>query len=315
MIKLLALCGALLFFVGCAPKNYDYLAKEKAIDKSKKLNLKLYPQELYLCGPSSIATLLSAQKVDFDYDDVVGKTFTPDLKGTLQPQMKAAVRNYGLIPYELNKDLKSVLSEISNDTPVLVLFNLGLEMIPVWHYSVATGFDKDQKKIFLSAPKGDETWMTFEEFERFFQRGGSWAIVALKPPSLPVSADENEIIKAILDMYDIGMKKQAMQAAVSYSDKNPLSYLGVVTLANIYFVEGDLQNASLAYEHALELRPHDPVVLNNLAQVYLLQDRLQEAKKYATEATQIGGIFLDKYKNTLEEIEIKLNGGLIKEIR
>lgn len=298
--------------MGCAPKNYDYLVEDKAIGESKRLALKLYPQEQYLCGPSSIATMLSNANVNFVYDDVVGQTFTPELKGSLQLQMKATLRSYGLIPYELDKNLKSVLSEISNDTPVLVLFNLGLKIIPVWHYSVATGFDKDKRKIFLSAPKGNETWMSFEEFERFFQRGGSWAVVALKPPSLPVSADENEVIKAILDMYDIGMKKQAMLAAISYSDKNPLSYLGVVAVANIYFVEGDFQNASALYERALELKPKDPVVLNNLAQLYLKQNRLQEAKKYATEAILIGGIFMDNYKNTLKEIEVKLEQELTK---
>jgi len=115
---------------------------------------------------------LSNQKADFIYDEVAEQTLTPKLKGSLQLHMKATARQYGLIPYEINKNLKSVLRELSNDTPVIVLFNLGLKVVPVWHYSVATGFNKNEKKIFLSAPKGDETWMTFEEFETFFERGG-----------------------------------------------------------------------------------------------------------------------------------------------
>jgi len=233
-------------------------------------------------------------------------SFTPKLKGTLQPQMKATARHYGLIPYEIKKSLKSVLNEISNDTPVLVLFNLGLQLYPVWHYSVVTGFDKMGQKIFISAPKGDETWMTFDEFDTFFERGGSWAVVMLKPPSLPVSADETEVIKAILDMYDIGAKELAKQAAISYKSNNPLSFLGVVTLANICFLEADFENASFLYKQALELKPQDPVVLNNLAGSLLGQNKPLEARKYAVEALNIGGVFAEQYKNTLDEIDIKL---------
>jgi tetratricopeptide (TPR) repeat protein len=220
--------------------------------------------------------------------------------------MKATARRYGLVPYEINKNLKSVLRELSNDTPVIVLFNLGLKLVPAWHYSVVTGFDKTDKKIFLSAPKGDETWMTFEEFETFFERGGSWAIVALKPPSLPVSADEKEVIGAILDMYDTGAKDIARHASVSYISKNPSSYLGIATLANIYFLDGDFKSASFMYEQALALKPKDPIMLNNFAESLLKQNRLLEAKKYALEAVSIGGTFLQNYKNTLQEIETML---------
>jgi len=253
-----------------------------------------------------MATILSNQKVNFTYDEVAQQTLTPKLKGSLQLSMKATARQYGLIPYEINKNLKSVLRELTNDTPVIVLLNLGLKPIPVWHYSVLTGFDKADKKIFLSAPKGDETWMTFDEFETFFERGGNWAIVALKPPSLPVSADEQEVIKAILDMYDTGAKDIAKHALVSYLSRNPSSYLGIVALANMYFSDGDFKSASFMYEQALDLKPKDPAMLNNLAESLLKQNRPLEARKYVLEAISIGGTFLQNYKNTLQEIETML---------
>jgi tetratricopeptide (TPR) repeat protein len=253
-----------------------------------------------------LATIFSQQQIEFAYNDVVNLSFTPKLKGTLQPQMKATARKYGLIPYEIKKNLKSVLSEISNDTPVLVLFNIGLNIYPMWHYSVAIGFDKAKQKIFLSAPKGDETWMTFDEFDTFFERGGSWAVVMLKPPTLPSSADETEVIKAILDMYDIGAKALAKQAAISYVVQNPLSYLGALTLANIYFFEGEFEKASELYEKALNIVPNDPALLNNLAGSLLRQNKLEKAREYAIRAVNIGGLFSPWYKNTLEEINTKL---------
>lgn len=298
--------GALLLFTGCASKNYDYLSADKSIVESKKLQLTIYPQEAYFCGPASLATLLTQQKIEFVYSDVVGKTFTPELMGSLQVEMKATARRYGLIPYELNPNLASVLSEVSNNTPVLVLFNLGLPSLPVWHYSVVTGFDKGEKKVFLSAPKGDQTWMSFDDFEMFSQRAGNWAIVALKPPLLPVASSEKEMVRAIVDMYEVGYKDQAKFTAINYVEQHPLSFLGTVMLANIYLDMREYLGSTAMFKRALELKPNDPVVLNNLAQSLLRENKLQEAKKYALLAVDIGGVFLVEYQKTLEEIKRKL---------
>ena len=305
-MKHLLLCLAVVFFTGCASKNYDYLSSDKSIVDSKKLSLTLYPQEDYFCGPSSMATLLAHQQIEFVYADVIGSTFTPQLKGSLQVEMKATARHYGLIPYEINPNIAAVLGEVSNNRPVLVLFNLGLESLPVWHYSVVTGFNKASKEIFLSGTKNNQTWMTFDEFERFFNRGGSWAIVALKPPLLPVASSEKEIIIAIADMAQVGYKDQAKQTATNYVKQHPLSFLGSIMLANINYNMQDYLNATAEYKRALVLKPNDPVVMNNLAQSLLKENKLNEAKLYALEAVKAGGVFLVEHQATLEAINRKL---------
>ncbi len=305
-MRSLLLCIVLLLFSGCVSKNYDSLSNDKSIVESKKLSLAIYPQEEYFCGPSSMATLLNNQHVEFVYSDVVGATFTPALKGTLQIEMKATARRYGLIPYEINPKLAAVLSEVSNNRPVLILFNLGLDPLPVWHYSVVTGFNKATKEIFLSGVKNTQTWMSFEEFERFFERGGSWAVVALKPPLLPIASSEKEMIRAIADMAEVGYKEQAKLAADNYVKQHPLSFLGSMMLANIHYEMKDYFNATTEYRRALVLKPNDPVVLNNLAQSLLKENKLSEAKLYALAAVNAGGAFLVEHQTTLEEINRKL---------
>lgn len=292
-----------MLFAGCAPKNYDYISSDSSISTSKRIELHIYPQDSYYCGPSSLATVFKKEQIVFNYDDLSQHTFTPGLKGTLQPQMKAAARKYGLIPYETGKSLKDILLELSNDTSVIVLFNLGLKTVPVWHYSVVTGYDKAEKKVFLSAPNGSETWMSFEEFETFFERGGSWAISLIKPPKLPKTSSENNIIAAILDMYEINQKEVAKQAAVSHLSNNPASYQTMVLLANIYLKEDDYRSAAFMYNEILKIKPKEPSILNNLAAALLKQKKYDEAKKYAIEAVKIGGKFAQNYQNTLDEIE------------
>jgi tetratricopeptide (TPR) repeat protein len=292
--------------VGCAPKNYDYISKNDAILKSQNLNLKLYKQDTYYCAPASLATLLEHQKIVFSYDELIKKTFTPKLNGSLQLELKAATRSYGLIPYELVGNIESILGEISNKNPVLVLFNLGLRDAPMWHYAVALGYDTQKQEIFLSAPNGNKTWMSFEEFERFFEKGGKWAIAALKPPKIPTYVDEKEFIKAVLDMYEVGDKELAKYALVAYVSKNPNSLVAMIALGNIYFLQNDFNSAAFVYKKSLEIEAENPVVLNNLAISLLRQNKPKEAKKYAQKAIKLGGVFLQKYKNTLDEIEQSL---------
>ncbi len=253
-----------------------------------------------------MATLLNHQHIDFIYGDVVGNSFTPDLKGTLQVEMKSTARHYGLIPYVINQNLASVLSEVSTNRPVLVLFNLGLSSVPVWHYSVVTGFDKNTKQVYLSSTISNQTWMRFDEFETFFERGGSWAIVALKPPLLPVASSEKEMIQAISDMAEVGYKDLAKQTAISYTKQHPLSFLGSMMLANIYFDTKDYMNATAEYKRALVLKPNDAVALNNLAQSLMKENKLHEARQHALAAVHAGGIFVAESQTTLEEINRKL---------
>lgn len=306
-MKSLLLCVVILLFSGCAVKNYDYLSSDKSIVESKRLSIAIYPQEEYFCGPSSMATLLNHQQVEFVYSDVVGSTFTPELKGTLQVEMKATARQYGLIPYVINPNLASILSEVSNNRPVLVLLNLGLASLPTWHYTVVIGFNKEMKQVYLSAPTNKQASMSFDEFEMFFERGGSWAVVALKPPLLPVASSEVEMIKAIDGMAEVGYKEQAKQTAINYTKQHPLSFLGAMMLANIHFDMKNYLDATAEYKRALGLKPNDAVALNNLAQSLLKDNKLQEAKINAQAAVNAGGIFVIESQRTLEEINKKLH--------
>ncbi len=305
-MKHILLCAAVILFAGCASKNYDYLSSDKSIVESKKLTLTLFPQEEFFSAPSSIATLLTHERIEFVYKDIIGNTFTPELNGSLQHEIKETVRHYGLIPYETNPTLTAILTEVSNNSPVLVLLNVGQGSTPVWHYSVITGFNKTSKEIFLSVRHNSNTWMNFDEFERFFERGGSWAIVALKPPLLPVASSEREIILAIADMAQSGYKDQAKQAAINYTKQHPLSFLGAIMLANINYNMHDYLNAAIEYKRALALKPSNSVVMNSLAQALLKDNKLSEAKVYALASVKAGGAFLAEHQATLEAINHKL---------
>ena len=234
--------------------------------------------------------------------------FTPKLKGSLEYELSATLRSYGLIIYKPDS-FEGVLSELSNDNPVVLLLNLGNESFPVWHYSVAFGYDAVRGKIFLSSPEGGKIEFEFSRFEKMFEKSGKIAILALPQNTIPTSIGRKDIVSAI-DEYKIGTKdifgtKKALTALLS---KYPKDTNVMFALANLYYEEGEYQSATTMYKEILKNEPQNPQNLNNLANSLLRQNKPSEALIYAKKAVEIGGIYLQIYKRKKIEIEDFLKG-------
>ena len=59
--------------------------------------------------------------------------------------MIAATRGYDRLAVVLDSSLDVVLREVSAGIPVLVLQNLGVASLPLWHYAVVVGFDSESR--------------------------------------------------------------------------------------------------------------------------------------------------------------------------
>ena len=81
------------------------------------------------------------------------EVFLPGREGAVQPEMTAAVRARGFLPYPIAPDLDTVMSELAAGRPVLVLQKLGAGPWPSWHYAVAVGYDASDGRIVLRGEK------------------------------------------------------------------------------------------------------------------------------------------------------------------
>ena len=56
-----------------------------------------FPQKDYQCGPASLATVMAYSGISVTPDDLVSKVYLPNRGGSLQVEMLAAPRSYGLV--------------------------------------------------------------------------------------------------------------------------------------------------------------------------------------------------------------------------
>ena len=160
---------------------------------------------------------------------------------------------------------------------MLVFQNLGLDWLPLWHFAVVFGYDRDSEEILLRSGTEARRRTLFSVFERTWQRGGYRALVILPAGTLPATAQPLPYLQAARDLDATGNHAAALaawQAAIRHWPDNPLAWMA---LGNHAFRAGDQTLASRAFTEVTRLAPKDPDGWNNLAYTLLQRGCPQQA--------------------------------------
>jgi tetratricopeptide (TPR) repeat protein len=216
--------------------------------------------------------------------------------------MLAAARRYGFVAVELRPGLSGLLAELAAGNPVIVLQNLAFDWSPVWHYSVAIGYDLDEQRIVLRSGRERRLEMRLVSFERTWKGGAYWAMLALPPQRVPASLSQRDYLSSVarLEKVDRGAARIAYLGALTRTPDDLVALLG---LGNTYYAEGDLESAERAFRKAVLAHPGSAAAHNNLAQALADLKRYEEALPEARAAVSLGG--------PLEEVSIRTLNDLI----
>ncbi len=264
-----------------------------------------FPQLEYHCGPAALATVLVASGVKVTDDELVPQVYLPERKGSLQVEMLAAARRHGMVSYQLAPRFEDLLREIADGTPVVVLQNLGV-FSTGWHYAVAMGYDYDRGTLVLRSGTQEREVMPFGVHEVVWMRGGYWAMVAVPPDKIPVTADENRWLAAIAALERAGDARSSRTAYTTFLGRWPENVNASIGLANALHTLGDLGEAETVLRKAAAGAPDSVVLLNNLAQTLSDLGRDPEALPFAERAVAAGGPFTAAAQKTRDSIAERL---------
>jgi tetratricopeptide (TPR) repeat protein len=266
------------------------------------LSVPFHEQAAYECGPAALAMALEFSGRAVAPAALAPQTFTPSRKGSLQADLIGAARRNGRIPFPVAGGLAGLLREVAAGHPVVVLQNLGLGWIPVWHYAVAIGFDLERAELILHSGPRREYRSPLAIFDRTWARSERWGQVILAPGELPHTLDEAAVLEAIaaFERVDPGAVLQAYEAA---SARFPASAPVLLGLGNARYRAHDLAGAESAFRSAAELPgTRRGPALNNLAHVLAELGRRSEAREAIERAIALGDPWRATYQRTLEEI-------------
>lgn len=253
-----------LALAGCAggPALRDYSLPVASAELS---NTPFFPQTEYQCGPAALATVLGASGLVVRPAELAPHVYLPGRRGSLQAEMVATTRRHGRIPYVLT-DFDALLNEVATGTPVLVMQNLGLRVLPKWHYAVVIGYDVASDSLLLRSGKKARLRMNRMRFQATWHRADNWAMIAALPRYPPTTAHHGTWLRAASDFEQLGQLEIAAQAYKAATRRWPQQPHAWQALANARYAMGNLQGAEVALHHSLQLK-ESAAGFNNLAHI------------------------------------------------
>lgn len=294
-----------VLLTGCATHTRALL-QESAIrlpPRAELASTPFYPQERYQCGPASLAMSLATAGIDVTPDALKPQVYVPQREGSLQPEMLAAARRNGAVAMTIPPSLDALLTELAAGHPVLVLQNLSLSWMPLWHYAVAIGYDLEREEITLRSGTTERLAMSLYTFDKTWERGNRWAMVTLAPGSLPSTAGESTVVDALVAFEKTGDASRARKAYASALQRWPHNLVLQLGLGNTAYAAGDRSAAAAAFRQATQAHPDNAPAFINLATVLLELGEVKQARHAAEHALALGGPWREAAAATLQAIK------------
>lgn len=294
---------------GCAtPQTKRLVESAPSLPQQAELTtVPFFAQETYQCGPAALATVLNNSGLNVTPEELGPQVYLPGRQGSLQFELLAAARRHGRVPYVLRPQLEDLAAEVAAGHPVLVLQNLGLTVMPFWHYAVVVGYDLARADIVLRSGRERRHVTSLQTFEHTWRRGDYWAVVVLPPDTLPQTAEELPYLQAVLPLENLYRWDDAATAYGVALQRWPQSLGARMGLGNSRYALSDLPGAEVAFRAAIQDHPEAAAAFNNLAQVLADLQRWDEAEQAAKKAAEIGGPDTDVFHQTLTDIRLQRN--------
>ena len=293
---------------GCsliAPQTY-LLKEQRPLElpvRAELTGVPFFPQEDYFCGPAALAMVLTAAGVKVSPEDLVDQVYLPGRRGSLQVEMLAAARRQGLVAYELAPQMADMLREVAAGSPAIVLENYGpFSWYPVWHYSVVVGYDLETQEVIRRSGVRQRRPTPLPIFERIWKHENYWAMIAVPPDRVPVTATETRYTAAVIALEKTGHTRNAHIAYQALLRRWPASLAGAMGHGNTAYALRDLDTAEAAFRRASADHPDAAAAFNNLANILAERGKFSDALAAAEHAVSLGGPLLTETQSTLDEI-------------
>lgn len=242
-----------------------------------------FPQTELQCGPAALATLLGAVGRPVSPEALRDEVFLPGRGGSLQIEMLGAARRHDAVSTVLPPRLDALLQEVAAGHPVGVLLNLGLSVVPLWHFAVVVGYDLDRETLLLRSGETREQPFQMRTFERTWARSQHWAFVALPPDTLPATATLAAVREGRIGFERAAPAARAVLAWQAASQRWPDDTVIGMGLGNSQVAAGDTAAALRTFARVAEATD-SAAAWNNLASLRLQGGDLAGARQAARQA-------------------------------
>lgn len=133
-------------------------------------NVPFYAQEEYMCGPSSLASVIGYWDRNIPDEEIAAEVYDEKLKGTLPVDLLLYARSKGFEAVYYKGGIEDLKEKISLNVPLIVFIDLGYDFYPVGHYMVIVGYnDKSKHVIAYSGVNKNEVY-SYSELHKLWSK-------------------------------------------------------------------------------------------------------------------------------------------------
>lgn len=266
-MKLLLPC--LLFFsAGCAslptrPADLPSLAGQPGV--YYLAGVPPVRQDAYQCGPAALESVLRYWGADADADGIAKALSSNGKRGVLNIALAQHVSQRGFWTQMQSSDLDQLKEWLRRGVPPVVMLHVGPLGLPLHHFAVVTGFNENQRLVYLNAGRASTESIGAAQFDARWSRSGRWALVICPPDkvSWPLTARQSAEMALLHEKRgDLDSARQWYEAAAAKEPDNPAV---LFNLANVRLRQGKLEEAAALYEKLARNHPDWPGLQNNRA--------------------------------------------------
>jgi len=217
--------------------------------------LPFIPDDDLYCGPAALAMVLAHAGRHAPFEVVSPKLFLPGRKGTIQLDMLAVARTYGVTPHVIGPSLSDLVLEIAAGRPVIVLENFGFSWMPIWHYATVVGYDLNTRSVIRKSSIRERSVTPMAIFENLWKAEGYWGFVLLQPGEVPVRVERDRFFRDLSESERFMSDPDAERAWRGYVGRFPDHGLGHAALGNVMFNQSRHEEAAQHYRSALHQDP------------------------------------------------------------
>jgi len=139
------------------------------------LDVPFYPQQVYQCGPSAMASVMSYWDRPRSPETIAAEMFSEAARGSLTLDMYIYAIENGFEAKQGGADIAEIKRLLDTGEPVIVLVDNGFWIVRRGHYLVVVGYRDDG--FFVHNGYRKNTFISFEDFEKRWRRTGYWALI------------------------------------------------------------------------------------------------------------------------------------------
>lgn len=245
------------------------------IEKVELVGVPYIQQETNTCGPSTLAMALQWAGKDVSAQEIAAQVYSEKEKGSLQSDMISASRRQGMMAVPI-EGLASLLKEIEAGHAVIIFENLGISIIPRWHYAIVFGYNLREKKLLMHSGPDAFKEEDMAEFELSWRLGHYWGLVVLPAGELAATAGELVHASAAAALENSGQIEEALTSYRAILQRWPNSLSAYVGLGNIFYQQKQYRESVNYLKKAVSVAPASSVALHNLE---LAQDALKAVQE------------------------------------